>query len=108
MQKKKSGYNAKGSAVNILLTSIENIILITMINYLTSKKIIKRNAVLVFDGFMILKEDIKVPVNELMADLERHVKTITGYEINLSLKEMDEDINVPDDFVYMTSEPETK
>jgi len=54
------------------------------------------------------KEDVKVPVNELMADLEKHIKTITGYEINLSLKEMDEDVYVPDDFVYTTSEPETK
>jgi hypothetical protein len=40
---------------------------------------------------MILKDDIKVPLNELMADLEKHVKTITGYEIKLSLKEMDKD-----------------
>ncbi len=57
---------------------------------------------------MILKDDIKVPVNELMSELEKHVKTITGYEIKLSLKEMDKDIQVPDDFIYMTSEPETK
>ncbi len=57
---------------------------------------------------MILKDDIKVPLNELMADLEKHVKTITGYEIKLSLKEMDKDIQVPDDFVYLTSEPGTK
>ena len=57
---------------------------------------------------MILKDDIKVPINDLMADLEKHVKIITGYEIKLSSKEMDKDIKVPDDFVYMTSEPETK
>ena len=38
--KKKNGYNVKGSTVNVLLTNIENIILTTMINYLTVKKII--------------------------------------------------------------------
>ena len=36
-----------------------------MINYLTAKKIIKKNVVLVFDGFMILKEDLKNPINDL-------------------------------------------
>jgi hypothetical protein len=56
-----------------------------MINYLTAKTLLK-NVVLVFDGFMILKDDIKVPINEFMADLEKHVKTITGYEIKLSSK----------------------
>jgi hypothetical protein len=73
-----------------------------------AKKIVKKNVVLVFDGFMIVTDDIKVPINELMSDLEKHVKTITGYEIKSSSKEMDKDIQVPDDFVYLTSEPETK
>ena len=36
--KKKNGYNIKGSTVNILSTNMENIILTTMINYLTVKK----------------------------------------------------------------------
>ncbi len=44
---------------------------------------------------MILKEDMKVPINELMADLEKHVKKITGYEIKLIEKVMNEDIRVP-------------
>ena len=57
---------------------------------------------------MILKDDIKVPINDLMVDLEKYVKTITGYEIKLSLKEMDKDIQVPDYYIYITSEPETK
>ena len=45
-----------------------------MINYLTVKKIIKKNVVLVFDGFMILKEDLKGSINDLIVDLEKHVK----------------------------------
>jgi hypothetical protein len=106
--KKKNGYNIKGSTVNVLLTNIENIILTTMINYLTAKKTIKKNVVLVFDGFMILKEDLKSPINDLINDLEKHVKTITGYEIKLIEKEMNEDIKVPDDYIFLTSEPEIK
>ena len=106
--KKKNGYNIKGSTVNVLLTNIENIILTTMINYLTAKKIIKKNIVLVFDGFMILKEDLKSSINDLIIDLEKHVKTITGYEIKLIEKEMNEDIKVPEDYIFLTSEPEIK
>jgi hypothetical protein len=60
------------------------------------------------DRFMILKEDLKVSVNELMVDLEKHVKKITGYEIKLIEKDMNEDIKVPDDFIYLSAEPETK
>ncbi len=59
---------------------------------------------------MVLKDDIMMADLEkmMMADLEKNVKTITGYEIKLSSKEMDKDIQVPEDFIYMTSEPETK
>jgi hypothetical protein len=44
MQKKKNGYNAKGSSVNTLLTNIENILLATMISYLTAKKMFKKSS----------------------------------------------------------------
>ncbi len=43
-----------------------------------------------------------------MADLEKEVKTKPEHEIKLSLKEMEKDIQVPDDFDYITSEPETE
>ena len=36
-----------------------------------------------FDGFMIWKEDLKSSINDLIIDLEKHVKTITGHEIKL-------------------------
>jgi len=57
---------------------------------------------------MILKEDLKSPINDLINDLEKHVKTITGYEIKLIEKEMNEDIKVPDDYIFLTSEPDIK
>ena len=57
---------------------------------------------------MILKEDLKSPINDLINDLEKHVKIITGYEIKLIEKEMNEDIKVPDDYIFLTSEPEIK
>jgi hypothetical protein len=57
---------------------------------------------------MISKEDIKVPVNELLADLEKHVKKMIGYDIIFIEKVMNEDIKIPNDYIYLTSEPETK
>ena len=35
---------------------------------------------------MILKEDVK-NINQLLSDIEKHVKIITGYEIKLVVKE---------------------
>ena len=40
----------------------------------------------------MLKEDFKNPINELIKDLEIHVKKITGYEIKLLEKDTNEDI----------------
>ena len=55
---------------------------------------------------MMLKEDFKNPINELIKDLEIHVKKITGYEIKLLEKDMNEEIKVPDDYIYLTSDSE--
>ena len=49
----------------------------------------------------MLKEDFKNPISELIKNLENHVKKITGYE-----KEMNEDIKVPDDYIFLTSDSE--
>ncbi len=57
-----------------------------------------KNVVLIFDGFigfwwyklfykwfwflMVLKEDMKVPINEVMAHLEKHVKKLQDMKLN--------------------------
>jgi hypothetical protein len=89
---KKNGYNKNGSSVNVLLTDIENNILNCMIEYLKNKNIINKNVVLVFDGLMILKEDIKQPIGEIIEELQKEIKNKIGYEIKLLNKEMNQDI----------------
>jgi hypothetical protein len=96
---KKNGYNINGSTVNILLTDIENNILNCMIDYLKNNKIIGKNVVLVFDGLMILKNDVK-NIDELLLKLEKYVFDNTSYNIKLLNKEMNEDVIVPDDYEY--------
>ena len=54
----------------------------------------------------MLKEDFKNPISELIKDLENHVKKITGYEIKLLEKDTNEDIKVPDDYIFLTSDSE--
>jgi hypothetical protein len=88
----KNGYNKNGSSVNVLLTDIENNILNCIIEYLKNKNIINKNVVLVFDGLMILKEDVKQPIEEIIKELEKEIKNKIGYEIKLLNKEMNQDI----------------
>jgi hypothetical protein len=46
--------------MNIMLCDIENIILQCMVEYLEDKKLVKSYITLVFDGFMILKDNVKM------------------------------------------------
>lgn len=96
--KKKNGYNKNGSSVNVLLTDIENNILNCMIDCLKNKKIINKNVVLVFDGLMILKEDVKDPIENIMKELQEEIKKKIDYDVKIIVKEMNEDVNIPDDY----------
>ncbi len=71
---KTKSSNELGSTMNIMLCDIENNILQTMIKYLQKKKIISSSLVMVFDGFMILKDDVKdIDVDDLLRKLEKIV-----------------------------------
>jgi len=97
--KKKNDYNINGKTVNLLLTDIENNILNSMIDNLKNNKIIDKNVVLVFDGLMILKNDVE-NIEELLLKLEKYIFDNTKYNIKLLNKEMDEDVIIPDDYEY--------
>jgi len=60
-KKSKSKENNKniGQIINYLICNIENNILQTMIKYLHDNQIIKNNLVMMFDGFQILKKNVK-------------------------------------------------
>ncbi len=85
--------------MNIMLFDIENNILQTMINYLQKKKIVSSSLVMVFYGFMILKDDVKdIDVDDLLRTLEKIVYEKLNYQIYLDVKPMNDIINVPDEY----------
>jgi hypothetical protein len=96
---KTKSSNELGSTMNIMLCDIENNILQTMINYLQKKKYIISSLVMVFDGFMILKDDVKnINVDDLLRKLEKIVYDKLNYKIELDVKPMNDIINVPEDY----------
>ncbi len=94
---KKDKPNKENSAIAYLLNDIENDILQCMINYLKNNKIMS-NCVMVFDGFMMLKDDLNnIPgydINKLLRELEEEVYNQTNYKIKLLNKPMEEYINI--------------
>jgi hypothetical protein len=95
----KSSSNELGSTMNIMLCDIENNILQTMINFLKKKKLFKTSLVMVFDGFMIYKNDLKdYNIDKLLNELEEEVFNYTQFKIKLEVKPMNNLIDVPDDY----------
>jgi hypothetical protein len=91
-------YNLLGSTTNMMLQDIENKLLQCMVDYLTNNNIYKESLVLVFDGIMMYKKDVQeLDIYNLLKLLEKEINDKLGYSIKLSIKEMNEDINIPVD-----------
>ena len=85
-----SSSNELGSCMNIMLCDIENRILQCMVDYLNEKELIKSYITLVFDGFMILKDNVKnIKMVDLLKELENVVLKDLKYIIKLVVKPMD-------------------
>jgi hypothetical protein len=88
--KKGQAYqNVGGSVCNHVLCALENKLLMACIDFLKDQGISIDNVVLVFDGFMLPKsgKDITAAFLKSMA---KFVKKRTTYSISLSVKKMDE------------------
>lgn len=90
---KKIFDNRKGTCLNYLLCDIENRALTQMEIYLTNQGI--RYGALVFDGIMVYIKDVK-DLRELLTELENILKITMGFSILLSVKAMNEHIDISD------------
>lgn len=92
--KTKENYNLTGKAASRLLLDIENEVLMIMVNHLKTKNIIV--PVLIYDGFMLMADDVKnLNMEELLVELQDAVaEKMDGLNITLTIKEMDEDIDL--------------
>ena len=91
--KKKDFDNRKGTCLNYFLCDIENKALTQMEIFLTNQGI--RYGALCFDGIMVYVEDVK-DLHELLTELENVLKITMGYPILLSVKVMNEHIDISD------------
>jgi len=90
--KDKDDYDCESSTFSYFVQDYECRILECMYLYCKTNKYIKNNIVsLCSDGFSLPKENV-TDLNYLMKELERVVKEITGFEIKLVNKPMDEDL----------------
>ena len=103
--------NVIASVVSTYLQEIEKRLLQIIFSHLQTKKIIGDNCVLCFDGIMIPRSAYKV---ELLKDLSKMLKEETGFDLNFTQKEMDQDlldqiknIVVPDNVEYNNYEFKT-
>lgn len=96
VRKKVRPENPLGSTMNIVVSQIENIILMFMLNYFIDKGFIDKdnvNAVFCFDGMMIPKPDLgEVDLKEL----EKLILKKLNIPIKLKIKPMDNILELPD------------
>lgn len=90
--KKRKDFNINGSITNIILCEMENLILLTAVQYLMSLGY--DVDVLVFDGMMIRKVDGKPITSELLDEMNKYVLKETGYDIKFAEKELDTSIDL--------------
>lgn len=93
-KKKKNVWNLDGCVMNRVLCDKENEILLTIVNYFKNKNF--SPDVLVFDGCMIRKNNDNP--EKYLKECSEYVNYELGININLSIKEMNEGIKVPDDY----------
>jgi len=90
--KKRKDFNIDGSVTNIILCELENLILLTSVQYLINLGY--SVDVLVFDGMMIRKDENKPLTEELFINLSGYVLDKTGYDIKFVEKELDNTIDL--------------
>lgn len=84
--KRYKDYNSEGTMMNILLCKLEHLILMNSVHFMRNEGY--NVDVLVFDGFMVRKEDKEV-TQETLKQLQKYIKEKTNYDIEFVEKAME-------------------
>jgi hypothetical protein len=99
--KRNAKYNYVGKTISKILQVIENDMLESYLEYCIDNNLITKYkdhliASLVFDGFQLEK---KLNLNDdILDDIRKYCFEKTGYDIPLKLKDMDNKLDIPDDY----------
>jgi len=95
--------NINGKVVNRILCDVENNLTLSAVVYLMNKSY--NIDCLIFDGFLIRKEEGKVVNQELLDETSTYINETTGYNLKLLKKPFDSIINLDE---FMQEEEEEK
>lgn len=90
--KTRKDYNADGTMMNVLLCKLEHLVLMNSVLYMKSQGF--NVDVLVFDGFMVRKDENKPVTDEVLQSLSTHIKTKTNYNITFVEKSLESVIDL--------------
>lgn len=95
VMKKGKDTNKSGSAVNMLLCDLENMVLMAIIDFLKFKNMPVNNLALVFDGLMITKTALNaIDMDIFLKEAADYAYDKTGYKVTLIEKPMDQGFDV--------------
>ena len=90
--KMRKEYNPEGSMMNIILCKLEHFILMNATNFFKTKGY--NVDVLVFDGFMLRKEEGKEINDEILLELKSYIKEKTKFDIEFVEKSLSNRIDL--------------
>ena len=94
--KLRKEYNPEGSMMNIILCKLEHLVLMNAVLFFREKGY--NVDVLIFDGFMIRKEEGKLMTTEILEDLNNFIKNKIDYDVKFVEKTIN---NIIDLSIYI-------
>lgn len=91
----RDGWNIEGTVLSYLLCNLENQCLQQLVKYCQLHGV--KISSLIFDGLMVYKETVKDLAN-FCKELQDTLQQATGWDLEVTYKEMNEGIDIPDDY----------
>jgi hypothetical protein len=91
----RDGWNIEGTTLSYLLCNLENQCLQQLVQYCQLHGV--KISSLIFDGLMVYKNSVK-DIDQLCQQLQEILRKVTGWELEVTHKEMNEGIEIPEHY----------